>query len=85
MRQAMWLFLAPSALCTIISFGFYIGYRFKCLITAQVAVSLGKPIARAEKAQFLVVAWIVFAAELLALSKIHIFLHFPQAPAYQLV
>ncbi|PVI00767.1 glycosyltransferase family 2 protein [Periconia macrospinosa] len=67
LRQAVWRFLSPSALGTIISLGAYIGYRFKCLISAQVAVNSGKPIAQAGNAQSLVVAWIFFAAELLAL------------------
>ncbi|PVI00019.1 glycosyltransferase family 2 protein [Periconia macrospinosa] len=83
MRQAVWLFISPSALCTIISLGFYIGYRFKCLVSAQVAVNLGKPIAQAEKAQSLVVAWIFFAAELLALIP-DVLPYFLRAVAFRL-
>ena len=69
LRQTVWLFIPPSALCTIISLGVYIGYRFKCLISAQIAVNMGKPVAQAGKAQSLALAWIFFAAELLALGE----------------
>ena len=68
-RQVVWLLISPSALCTIISLGFYIAYRFKCLVFAQLAVNSGKPVAQSEKTQSLVFAWIFFATELLCLGE----------------
>lgn len=69
LRRAVWYLIPPSALATVLSLAAYLAYRFKCLLAAHFAVRVGEPVAQAGRAQSLMLAWVFFGAELLALGK----------------
>lgn len=65
-----WLFVSPTALCSLASLLLYLVFRVKCLVSAHTAFKRNEMEAQADGPQSLALAWLFLGFEILSLRKI---------------